>query len=91
MRRLEHGVPAQTTHAVHPVIARVDHRADSECLATQGQSEKDENGILPHSQRSTQQAFIVSEFLKKPSSKVNFSRLLLVSQKTLPAGYLRLL
>jgi hypothetical protein len=91
MRRPEYGVPGHAAHAVHPVIARVDHRADGECLATQGQSEKDENGILSHSQRSTQQAFIVSEFLKNPSSKVYFSRLLLISQKTRPAGYLRLL
>jgi len=70
---------------------RIEHRADGECLAAQGQSEQDEDGILSHSQRSTQQAFIVSEFLKNPSAKVDFFRLPLISQKTLPAGYLRLL
>jgi len=76
---------------VHAVIPRIDNRTHSECLAAQGQGEQDENGFVSHSRRFTQQAFIVSEFPKKPRANVYFSRLLLVFQKILPAGYLRLL
>jgi len=84
MRRPENWVPAYAANTVHAVIPCVDNRTHGECLAAQGQSEQYEDGILPHWARSTQQAFIVSEFLKKPRAKTDFCALLLASPKNAP-------